>query len=128
MKIIIGEANRMKMRVTGLRFIPDEQFEKMFEDLQRLISISYDSVFFLDASKEAIKKMKYHACLGSNKLNGWIIPKDRVEDFEQLFYQNRNLADWDKYRTSVWTWNDTEGYHKWLYSFKEAIFEETEIE
>lgn len=68
--MIIGEANRMKKRVIGLRFILDEQFEIMFEDLQRLVSISYDGVFFLDTSKEAIKKMKYHACLGSSKLNG----------------------------------------------------------
>lgn len=63
----------MTKRVIGLRFIPDEQFEEMFEGLQRLVSISYDGIFFLDASKEATKKMKYHACLGSNKLNGWII-------------------------------------------------------
>ncbi len=118
----------MKKRVIGLRFIPDEQFEEMFEGLQRLISISYDGVFFLDVSKEATKKMKYHACLGSNKLNGWIIPKDRVDDFEHLFYQNIDLADWNAYKTAVWAWNDTEGYHEWLYSFEGAIFEETVIE
>ncbi|MBD5554669.1 MAG: hypothetical protein HDQ95_04790 [Roseburia sp.] len=118
----------MEERVTGLRFIPDKRFEEMFKGLQSLISISYKGIFFLDASKEATKKMKYHACLGSNKLNGWIIPKEKVEDFEQLFYQNRDLADWDAYKTSVWAWNDTEGYRTWLYSFEGAIFEETVIE
>lgn len=54
--MIIGDADRMTKRVIGLRFIPDEQFEEMFEGLQRLVSISYDGIFFLDASKEATKK------------------------------------------------------------------------
>lgn len=118
----------MEKKVIGLRFIPEERFAEMFDGLQNLVNKKYESVFFLDASKEATKKMKYNVFDGSNKLNGWIIPKDKVEEFDLLFSQNLDISEWNSYKTSVWAWNDTDMYHSWLYSFKRPIFGETVIE
>lgn len=70
----------MEEKVIGLRFIPDKRFLEMFFGLQQLVSKKYKVVFFLDASQEAIKKMKYSSFVGSNRLNGWIIPKERAEE------------------------------------------------
>lgn len=120
--------NMIGRRIIGLQFIPDKYFEKMFVGLQNLVDKKYKGVFFLDASEKAINKMKYSAFQGSNKLNGWIIPKDKVEEFNFLFSQSFDLSEWDSYRTSVWAWNDTDMYHCWLYSFKRPIFGETIIE
>lgn len=118
----------MEEKVIGLRFIPDKRFLEMFSGLQQLVSKKYKGVFFLDASQETIKKMKYSSYAGSNKLNGWIIPKERAEEFDILFCQNGNLSDWDSYRKSVWAWNDTDKHQGWLYSFNGAVFGENVIE
>lgn len=96
--------------------------------LQNLVDKQCEGVFFLDATKKAISKMKYNVFEGSNKLNGWIIPKDKVEEFDQLFSHNFDLSAWDSYKASVWAWNDTDVAHCWLYSFKGPIFGETVIE
>lgn len=119
---------QMEERITGLKFTSDDSFGYMFSDLQKLISMKFDGVFFLKATKEASKKMNYSACKGSNKLIGWVIPKDKVTEFKQLFYEKRDISNWDAYKKSVWAWYDTERYHKWLFSFEGPIFGETIIE
>lgn len=118
----------MDKQITGLNFRPDEQFEKMFIGLQNLVNQKYGSVFFFAASENAISKMKYNAFEGSNRLNGWIIPKDKVAEFNILFSQNLDLSEWERYKSSVWAWYDTHVHECWLYSFKGAVFGETVIE
>ncbi len=82
----------------------------------------------MSASEKSVSKMKYSAFQGSNKLNGWIIPKCKVEEFNLLFSQNFDLSEWDSYKLSVWAWNDTDVHHCWLYSFNAPIFGETVID
>lgn len=118
----------MEKRIMGLNFVPDEQFEKMFIGLQNLVNEKYESVFFLAASKNAISKMKYNDFEGSNRLNGWIIPKDKAVEFDILFSQNLDLFEWEPYKSFIWAWNDTHVHGGWLYSFKGAVFGETVIE
>lgn len=120
-------SKKEKERIIGLNFIPDRQFKRMFIKLQGAVFHQFTGVFFLNATKEAAKKMK-GSFLCSYKLNGWVIPIDKIAEFEQIFLQKKDLADWDEYRKSIWAWNDTERFRGWLFLFEEPIFREIIIE
>lgn len=125
--ILLKTSEQRKKQIIGLNFIPDRLFRDMFVRLQRTVFNQFAGVFFLNATRKAAKKMK-GSFLCSYKLNGWIIPIDKIAEFEQLFYEKKDISDWDEYRRSIWAWNDTEGYHEWLFSFEGPIFGETIIE
>lgn len=117
----------MKKRIIGLKFIPDRPFRHMFIKLQGAVFHQFTGVFFLNATEKAAKKMK-GSFLCSYKLNGWVIPIDKIAEFEQLFYRKKDLSDWDEYKKSIWAWNDTEGFRGWLFLFDGPIFHEIIIE
>lgn len=120
-------SKKEKERIIGLNFIPDRQFKRMFIKLQGAVFHQSTGVFFLNATKKAAKKMK-GSFLCSYKLSGWVIPIDKIAEFEYLFLQKKDLADWDEYRKSIWAWNDTERFRGWLFFFDEPVFREIIIE
>lgn len=121
-------SKKEKKRIIGLNFIPDRPFRRMFIKLQGAVFHQFTGVFFLNATKKAVEKMDYGNFLCSYKLSGWVIPLDKIVEFEQIFLQKKDISDWDEYRRSVWAWNDTEGFHDWLFLFDGPIFGETIIE
>ena len=127
--MIFSRMNKQrKKRIIGLNFTPDRPFRRMFMKLQGAVFSQFAGVFFLDATKRAVKKIEYGNFSCSYKLNGWVIPIDKVMTFEQLFWQKKDLDDWDEYKKSVWAWDDTEGYHGCLFSFDGPVFGEIIIE
>lgn len=80
----------------GLRTKEDKKFLKYFEQVQKHAKVR-KSVFFLDFGE--CKDIQFKDMI-IDELFGWLIPFEKLEDFEVLFYEEKISDDWDKY--SCW--------------------------
>ncbi len=77
----------------GLRTQEGSKFEKFFGVVQE-IAKKHSKVFFLDAGLgKEIETDEYN---GEN-LQGWLIPKEKADDFEKVFMNFQNTEDWDDF-------------------------------
>lgn len=88
----------------GLRTQETNKFMKFFIIVQDTAE-KEDSVFFLDAGDGRDFE---NDTLEGEDLMGWLIPKDKVSDFEKEWKENSVSDDWSTFY--VWAiWDDTDG-------------------
>lgn len=99
--------------MVGLRTQESSEFERFMEIVQECAD-EQEAVFFLDCGegREIIRDD-----LEGEDLSGWLIPKDRSEDFEEEFLAGEDVAE---------SWNDFIRFARWELDNEEisVIFEE----
>jgi hypothetical protein len=82
----------------GLRTQENNKFLKFFKLVQEEAS-KFDSVFFLDCGQGNVFSNNQIECEG---LFGWLIPKEKVKEFEPFFLDNSEQQHaFDNFYTSV---------------------------
>lgn len=82
----------------GLRTQENDKFVKFFELVQEEAA-KLDSVFFLDCGQGKLFENSQMEC---EDLCGWLIPNEKVKEFESLFENNsEQQQDFDVFYTSV---------------------------
>ena len=82
----------------GLRTQESDKFIKFFELVQEEAA-NLDSVFFLDCGQG---KMFENSQIECEDLCGWLIPTEKVKEFELLFENNSELQhNFDAFYTSI---------------------------
>ena len=88
----------------GLRTQEGKKFENFFEIVQQ-IAEKHRKVFFLDAGLG--KELKTDEYSGEN-LQGWLIPKEKVNDFEKVFMNFQETEEWDDF-FAFFEWEEKDG-------------------
>lgn len=87
----------------GLRTPENDRFCTFFDIVQKEAA-KQGAVFFLDCGEG--KDFETENMEGED-LSGWLIPDDKVSQFEPMFLNNENLHGWkDFLRLCCWHMND----------------------
>lgn len=89
------------LKKLGLRTNEDHKFCNFMELVQEAAK-KKDCKFFLDAGDDHEKETEK---LSISDLYGWLIPNDKVTEFENIFFNNEEIPDlFDKfYVNEIWS-------------------------
>ncbi len=92
------------LRVQGLRTAESNKFLIFWKIVQDFAKKN-NAVFFLDSGDGHEFE---NDNINAEDCSGWLIPFDKVTDFEKDFLNNKNLEQWDDF-FSVETWKIENG-------------------
>lgn len=98
----------------------------MCSEFSKLLKNLYpDKIYFLDTDADCIERFSGIFLGPSNRMNGWLVPKDKADSFYIDFIAHKEEESMESYRKSFWSYYDGEYSGKWLFNSHGSLFGET---